>query len=66
MKYKKTPARLSVVRAYCDCGEELRKTGFVFPGDPPMYEHECPSCWNRYNLPKSYPITEIETFDSSD
>lgn len=63
MEYKKLPAQLYVVRAYCDCGTELVRTGMAFMSNPAMYEHECPACGIRYNFPKNYPTTEVETFD---
>ena len=42
MEYKKTPAQLFVLRAYCDCGQELKYTGMCYMSNPAMYEHECP------------------------
>ena len=63
MNYKKLPAHMFVVRVYCDCGEELKRTGICHLTYPATYEHECPKCNILYNLPKDYPTTEIEEID---
>lgn len=65
MNYQRKPARLSIIRAYCDCGEELKTTGFALLSNPPMHEHECPKCGIRYNFPSVYPKTEVEEIDTS-
>ena len=65
MNYQRKPAQLSIVRVYCDCGEELKTTGYTLLSNPPMYEHECPKCGIRYNLPSAYPKTEVEEIDIS-
>ena len=66
MEYKKTPAQLFVLRAYCDCGQELKYTGMCFMSNPAMYEHECPACGICYNLHRCYPTTEVEEIDTSE
>lgn len=65
MEYKKTPAQLFVLRAYCDCGQELRYTGMCYMSNPALYEHECPKCNIRYNFSKCFPTTEVEEIDTS-
>ena len=63
MEYKKSPAQLFVVRAYCDCGTEFLRTGMALMSNPALYELDCPACGIRYNFPKSYPTTEVEEID---
>lgn len=65
MEYKKMPAQLYVVRAYCDCGKELKYAGIGFMSNPAMYEHECSACGIRYILHRCYPATEVEEIDTS-
>lgn len=65
MEYKKMPAQLYVVRAYCDCGKELKYTGTGFMSNPALYEHECSACGIRYILHRCYPATEVEEIDTS-
>lgn len=64
MEYKKTPAQLFVLRAYCDCGQELKYTGMYYKSEPVMYEHKCPKCNIRYNFSKCFPTTEVEEIDT--
>ena len=62
MTFDRQPVRAIQVRAFCECGGELK----VIPQHPmwcpvtPGVPHACERCGHEENLPRVYPCVEYE------
>jgi hypothetical protein len=57
-KFVEKKMRPVEVKAYCECGGELRPTGTSRLMSPPQYPHVCTKCTLVYAFTKIYPTIE--------
>lgn len=55
MKEQETPLEAFEVRAFCDCGGEMKPGREVLAMNPPLYPHTCDKCGTRENFKTHYP-----------
>ena len=44
MKITETIVQSIQERAYCECGGELKATGYALASNPPQFGHRCDAC----------------------
>ena len=60
MKEKREPVTVERVRAFCDCGEEMKNGGSARLTVPPQFLLKCSECDAEQWSPKTYPYVELK------